>query len=61
LTANKYEAKILQVLGLLTGDTSSYIIAVAADKTIDFDDAKEVMRDFILTMPAPQAIMVDDR
>jgi exosortase A len=61
LTANKYEAKILQVLGLLTGDTSSYIIAVAADKTIDLDDAKEVMRDFILTMPAPQAIMVDDR
>ena len=61
LTANKYEAKMLQVLGLLTGDTGSYVVAVAADKTADIDVTKAAMRDFILTMPAPQAIMVDDK
>ena len=61
LTANKYEAKMLQVLGLLTGDTGSYIIAVAADKVADIEVTKKMMSNFILSMPVPQVVLLNSQ
>jgi len=53
LTSNKYEAKILQVLGLLTGKTYAYVVAVAADEVNGLEDTKKIMREFIFAMDVP--------
>lgn len=60
LTSNKYEAKALQVLGLLTGETYSYVIAVAADDIKGIEGTKKVMREFIFAMDVPLATLVDN-
>ncbi|HHJ36217.1 MAG TPA: EpsI family protein [Gammaproteobacteria bacterium] len=46
-TSSKYEAKALQALGLLTGKTYSYVIAVATDEAGSLEQAQKLMRDFI--------------
>lgn len=61
LTTNKYEAKLLQVLGLLTGTTHSYVIAVATDKAEDIEAAKLRMQGFILALPEPRVIKVENK
>ena len=49
-TANKYEAKVLQVLGLLTGKPWAFVVAVAAPTGDDADSTRQVLEDFILSM-----------
>ena len=51
-TTNKYEAKALQVLGLLTGKQWAYITAVAIDKN-DGEFDQEVLKDFISSIDEP--------
>ena len=53
ITTNKYEAKILQVLGLLAGDTSASVVAVAAQTVDDSDSARQVLKDFIMSIETP--------
>jgi len=55
VTTNKYEAKILQALGLLTGKTWSLIVAVATEKNDDIDFTRQVMKDFVLSIEKPMA------
>ena len=59
VTTNKYEAKALQVLGLLTGKTDSYVIAVAADEADDRDAAEKMMSEFISAMEVPLTTLTD--
>lgn len=54
ITANKYEAKALQVLSLLTGNTQSYVAAAAV--SIDENSAdisRQILRDFIVSIKKP--------
>ncbi|MDH5611245.1 MAG: EpsI family protein [Gammaproteobacteria bacterium] len=53
VTTNKYEAKFLQVLGLLTGKTWAYIAAVAVDKNDDVDISRRILKDFIGSIEEP--------
>ncbi|MDH5387394.1 MAG: EpsI family protein [Gammaproteobacteria bacterium] len=53
VTTNKYEAKILQALGLLDGKTWGFVMAVATDMSDDIDFTRQVMKDFILSIQKP--------
>lgn len=55
VTTNKYEAKALQVLGLLTGKSWGFIVAIAVDKNDDIDLTRQVMKDFFLSIKQPMA------
>ncbi len=50
VTTNKYEAKMLQVLGLLTGKTWAYVIAVSTPVEGNIDSSRQVLKDFILSI-----------
>jgi EpsI family protein len=52
-TANKYEAKLLQVLGLLTGDQQAFVTAVAVDNSDDMDHVRKVLREYVTVMEKP--------
>jgi len=46
-TTNKYEAKALQLLGILTGRSQAFVMAIAIDSK-DYDDyTRRVLRDFL--------------
>jgi EpsI family protein len=49
-TTNKYEAKALQVLGLITGKPQAFVVAVATDMGGDAGHARSVLREFLATM-----------
>jgi len=53
VTTNKYEAKVLQVLGLLTGKPWAFVVAVAVEKNDDADFTRQVLKDFILSIEKP--------
>ncbi len=50
ITTNKYEAKMLQVLGLLTGKTWAYVTAVSTPVDGNIDSSRQVLKDFILSI-----------
>ncbi len=52
-TTNKYEAKVLQVLGLLTDKSWAYVAAVSAQTGDDADATRQVLKDFILSIEKP--------
>ena len=52
-TTSKYEAKLLQVLGLLSGQTQAYVAAVAMDQREQIDQTRNVLRDFVTAMHQP--------
>lgn len=49
-TTNKYEAKVLQVLGLVTGKPQAAVVAVAMNTGDDTDRARKVLSEFLSTM-----------
>lgn len=52
-TTNRYEAKLLQVLGLLTGKHHAYVVAVSTDVGDSKEGAREKLLDFIVqVMPS---------
>lgn len=53
VTTNKYEAKILQAMGLLTGKRWAFVTAVAVEKNDDVDFTRQVLKDFILSIEKP--------
>ena len=48
-TTNRYMAKLLQVYGLLVADPEAALVAVATDIEGDLQDARQQLRDFIMT------------
>jgi EpsI family protein len=58
-TTNRYSAKALQVLGMLTGRTRASVIAVAVDIETGKGDAQRLLRDFVSVMGRPIAKMLD--
>jgi exosortase A len=58
-TTNRYEAKVLQVLGLVTGKPQASVMAVATDTGDDVGHARSVLGDFLSTMKAPLAKLAD--
>lgn len=52
-TTNKYEAKLLQALGLLTGQKHASVAAVATQKHDDIDHARKVLDEFLAVMKKP--------
>ena len=53
VTTNKYEAKVLQVLGLLAGRPWGFVAAVAVDYNDDIDIARQLIKDFMLSTEKP--------
>lgn len=53
VTTNKYEAKALQVLGLLTGKSWGFVAAAAVDTNDDVDFTRQILKDFILSIEKP--------
>ena len=53
VTTNKYEAKVLQVLGLLTGKSWAFVSAVAVETNDDVDYTRQVLKDFIQAIEKP--------
>ena len=49
-TTNKYEAKVLQVLGLVTGRPQAAVVAVAMNTGDDTDRARKVLSEFLSAM-----------
>ncbi len=49
-TTNKYQAKALQVLGLITGHPQAYITAIAVKSDNDMTDARKVLGDYVSVM-----------
>jgi EpsI family protein len=49
-TTNRYEAKALQVLGLVTGKPQAFVVAVATDTDDDAGHARSVLGEFLATM-----------
>ena len=58
-TTNRYSAKALQVLGMLTGRTRASVTAVAVDIETGKDDAQRLLREFVSVMGRPIAKMMD--
>ncbi|MBT8439285.1 MAG: EpsI family protein [Gammaproteobacteria bacterium] len=52
-TTSSYEAKLYQLLGLITGRPQAYLLAVAADIKGGSDNTRVVLRDFVDTMSSP--------
>jgi exosortase A len=49
-TVNRYIAKILQIVGLLTGKPDAYVMAVATNTHDDTETARKVLADFYLAV-----------
>ena len=60
-TVNAYEAKLLQVRGLLTGKSQAAVIAVATDIDSDIDSARNSLSEFMGEMQQPLVRMIDAR
>ena len=58
-TTNRYSAKALQVLGMLTGRTRASVTAVAVDIETGKDDAQRLLREFVSAMRRPIARVMD--
>jgi exosortase A len=58
-TTNKYQAKTLQVLGLVTGKPDASVVAVAIATGDDADHARKVLGEFVSTMKRPLARLND--
>jgi exosortase A len=58
-TINRYIAKALQVLGLVTGRTQASVTAVAVDIVTGEDGARRLLRDFVAVMGPSIAQMTD--
>jgi len=58
-TTNKYQAKALQVLGLVTGKPDASVVAVAIDPGDDADHARKVLGEFVSTMKMPLAKLTE--
>ena len=56
-TTNRYTAKVLQLLGQITGDRQAYVTAVATDLKDDMETAGKRLDDFMLNLP-PKLIRV---
>ena len=54
-TVNPYQAKAFQVLGLITGNTQSYILAISVNSGADITDARKVLGEFVSSMETPLA------
>ncbi len=52
-TVNKYEAKVLQLLGMLSGQTQAYMIAVAVPVDDDVEQSRELMQKLINDLKSP--------
>lgn len=60
VTTNKYEAKMLQLLGLVTGRPQAYVMAIAKDNDDDADYTRLVLREFLEIMGASlEEVVVD--
>ena len=60
-TTNKYAAKVLQVLGLVTGRPQASVVAEATDTGDDAGPARLVLGEFLAAMRAPLASLADGR
>lgn len=58
-TTNKYQAKALKLLGLVTGKSQASVIAVAIDLGDDTGHARKVLGEFVSMMKAPLAKLAD--
>jgi exosortase A len=58
-TTNRYMAKALEVLGLVTGRHQAFVTAVAVDIVTGENDAKRLLHDFVSVMEQPIARMMD--
>jgi exosortase A len=58
VTTNKYEAKVLQALGLLSGKPQAFVVAVATNASDDVGDARNTLSEFMSAM-APALVKVD--
>jgi EpsI family protein len=58
-TTNRYSAKALQVLGMLTGRARASVTAVAVDIETRKDDAQRLLHEFVSAMERPIAKMID--
>ncbi len=58
-TTNKYEAKLLQVLGLVSGRPQAAVVAVAVETGGDLDRARQVLREFVSAMNTALVKVVD--
>ena len=52
-TVNPYQAKALQVLGLVTGNPQAYIMAIAVNSDGDVTDARKALGEFASIMETP--------
>lgn len=52
-TVNRYEAKLLQLLGVATGSTQAYMVAVSVAIETDIDDARKTMRELVADLYEP--------
>jgi exosortase A len=60
-TTNRYEAKVLQVLGLLMGKPHAYVIAVAVRVDDNIDHARQILEDFVASIEVPTELAVVHR
>lgn len=58
-TTNKYQAKALQVLGLVTGKPDASVVAVAIATGDDADHARKVLGDFVAAMKKPLTKLIE--
>ena len=52
-TVNPYQAKALEVLGLITGNQQAYITAISVNSDADMSDARRVLSEFVSSMETP--------
>lgn len=53
ITVNKYEAKILQLAGMLLGQAQAYMVAVAVPVDDDIEQSRELMQKLVNDLKAP--------
>lgn len=58
-TANRYQAKALQVLGVLMGNTQAYIMAISVSSDGDIIDDRKVLGEFLSVMENPLAKLIE--
>jgi EpsI family protein len=58
-TVNPYQAKALQVLGLMTGKPQAFVTAVAVNIEDDVTDARKVLGEFVSIMETPLAELTE--
>lgn len=50
ITTNRYEAKLLQTLGLLSGNSQAFVVAVATNTGKDVERARGILTEYLLAM-----------